>query len=83
MKKHFEIIRWVDATSDDDWKEKEEEVVNIVDSFTAGWVILEDDAKVVIAQSITSDKGRGAEWAIPKISIKERFPIRLPKGVKF
>ncbi len=83
MKKVFEIIRWVDATSNDDWKEKEEEVVDIVDSFTSGWVVHEDDDKVVIAQSITSDKGRGAEWAIPKISIKARFVIRLPKAVKF
>jgi len=83
MKKVYEIIRWVDATSDDEWKDKDDEAVNVVDSFTGGWIVHEDDIKVVIAQCITSDKGRGHEWAIPKMCIKGRFPIRLPKGIKF
>ena len=79
----FVIIRWTDATSDEDWKDKDDDVVDVVDSFTVGWLVYEDATKVVLAQSITSDEGRGHEWAIPKVCIKKRIPLRLAKTVKF
>ena len=64
-------VTWMDASSDDDWKDSDDEPVALVTCRTVGWLIRRDDKRLVVVQTITDDDGRGNEWSIPAGCVKK------------
>ena len=71
------LVRWLDATTDSDWKEAEDPSVELMTCWTVGWFKEETDEKLVLAQTITSDGGSGHDWGVPVFTIKKRRIIKI------
>lgn len=73
------LVVWWDAVSEDEWtdleKAKELEMHTIE---TCGWLIFEDDRKIIIATSYDIERDAVAGfWAIPKTWLLEMREIDI------
>ena len=62
------LIEWIDAVSVDEWTDISEAIdLQPHTISTLGWLVTEDDTKVVVACSWDRDReGVAGYWAIPK-----------------
>lgn len=73
----FMVIRWLDASVEFEWKEEGEASHEPPVCYTAGWLVDENDDRLVLAQTIVDDKGHGHEWSIPIGCIKKRRVVKI------
>jgi len=75
-------VRWLDSASTPEWSSPPSEHSGLAEVETVGYLILEDDNHIQVAQSKFEDLKLGAILAIPKPVILERRVLRMLKSKK-
>lgn len=73
------IVKWVDAVSEDSWEEIDEaKKLDLHEIFTVGFLLDQDDSKIIIASSWDKDREAVAQHiAIPLAWIIEMDTIKV------
>lgn len=69
-------VKWVDSALTSDWTEAPNSKTGVVEIESIGYLILEDDEHIEIAQNMSTFH-KCAIMAIPKAVIKERKELRI------
>ena len=78
--KQLVYLRWLDSAIELEWSQVSQEDTGLTEIQTVGYVVLEDDLHIQVAQSIYEDaKKYSAIMAIPKSVILERHSLLLLK----
>lgn len=69
-------MKWVDSASSGDWRSLEDIANESLGAIVSvGWVLSEDDEKIILVPNVTSDKLGCNEMLIPKVAIVEMHEI--------
>ena len=82
MAEKIVYLRWLDSALTSEWSHAPSDDTGLSEIETVGYLILEDDKHVQVAQSNWEDYKYGAILAIPKSVILERRIIHLKKPKK-
>jgi hypothetical protein len=81
---HREVryVEWVDSTSETGWQlEADRDVLGVSGCQTVGFVLLDNDVALELAQSIDTSHGNiDAVLAIPKVAITKQVTLRKVRG---
>jgi len=69
-------IHWSDACSEETWAEFDDKMLDLVDCVTCGYLVYEDKRRIVVAASLSEDKGYSDAIAIPIGWITKRKVIK-------
>lgn len=72
-------VTWIDATSDDEWTDKDEWTnIHPHTIETLGWLVEETDTHIIICTSYDEERNAIAgRWAIPRTWLMEMKEINL------
>ena len=82
MSEQIVYLRWLDSAITLEWSRVDKEDDGLTEIETVGYLVLEDDKHVQIAQSSYADYKYTAIQSIPKSVILERRVLHLKKSKK-
>lgn len=65
------LVEWVDADSDDEWKELSDIELTMPVVKTVGWLLAQDNDIIVLGQNVATDGDISCYMRIPKGWIKK------------
>lgn len=82
MTKKILYIRWLDSALTPEWSQAPSEATGLSEIETVGYLLLENNEHIQVAQSSYEDYKYSAIQSIPKSVILERRVLHMPKKKK-